>query len=250
MNITAIIVSAGSGKRMKSLGEKLKKQYLPLANQPVLVHTLKKFEGLKEISEIILVLPDGEIDYFKKYWLKKYNFLKIKKIVSGGSRRQISVRKGLNAVSKDSKLIVIHDGVRPLVRKEVIKRAIKSASKYGASVVAVPVKETIKIAKNKWVKTTLKREDLWSVQTPQVFKYALIKKAYLKAKETGFCANDDAQLVERLGKKIKLVLGDYENLKITTPRDLITAEEILKKRLKTKTGTKLKDKRQSIVHSR
>ncbi len=241
LNIAAIIVSAGSGKRMKSLGNKLKKQYLPLANQPVLVHTLKKFEGLKEISEIILVLPAGEIDYFKKYWLKKYNFLKIKKIVSGGNRRQVSVSKGLNAVSKDSQLIVIHDGVRPLVRKEVIKRSIKLASKCGASVVAVPVKETIKIAKNKWIKSTLKREDLWSVQTPQVFKYDLIKKAYLKAKEAGFYANDDAQLVERLGKKIKLVLGDYENLKITTPHDLIIAEEILKKRLKNKNKRKSKE---------
>ncbi|MCK5534798.1 2-C-methyl-D-erythritol 4-phosphate cytidylyltransferase [bacterium] len=234
MKNAAIIVSAGSGKRMKSLGKKVKKQYLPLANQPILIHTLKKFEELKEISEIILVLPKGEINYFKECWIKKYNFLKIKKIIAGGSRRQISVSKGLKNVSKDCKLIVIHDGVRPLVRKEIIIRAIKAASKYGASIVGVPVKETIKTVKNKWVKSTLKREDLWSIQTPQVFKQDLIKKAYLKAEREKIYANDDAQLVENLGKKIRLVLSNYENIKITTPHDLIIAEEILKRRKKIK----------------
>ena len=234
MKTAAIIVAAGSGKRMNQKGKRLKKQYLPLANQPILIHTLETFEKLKDISEIILVLPEREIDYFKNCWLKKYTFLKIKKIVSGGARRQNSVYKGLREVSKDCKLIVIHDGVRPLVKRKIITKAIKAASLYGASIVGVPVNETIKVVKNGFVNFTLKRDNLWSVQTPQVFKHNLIKKAYLKTKQERFSVNDDAELVERLNKKIKLVLGNYENIKITTPEDLIVAREILKKRRKLK----------------
>jgi len=218
-NVSVIIPAAGSGKRMK--GFLKRKPFIHLCGKPVISHTLNVFKGIPAVKEIILVVNKKDLNQAKKYFRRG-----IVKVIEGGSERKDSVYNGIKAIQKDPDIILIHDGVRPFVTKAIITDSIKQAVRFGAAVVAVPVIPTIKSAdKSGFVNKTLDRSRLWEIQTPQVFKRGIIIKAYKKLK---IHATDDAMLVEKMGRKVKIVMGSYNNIKITTPKDLKIAEAILK----------------------
>lgn len=226
MKADAIIVSAGKGQRFM---EGRKKQFFLLADKPILTHTLDKFENCPLIDSILLVVGQEDMDYCLKEIIEKNRYRKISQIVPGGKRRQDSVKNGMDALSRDANIVVIHDGVRPFVTREMIEDSIHSAQRFGAVVMAMPVKETIKMADaDGTVLKTLDRESLWQIQTPQTFQAHVIKEAYQKATENGFVGTDDASLVERLGIKVHILPGSYTNIKITTPEDLILANLFLR----------------------
>lgn len=228
MKNTVIILGAGKGTRMK---KDLNKQYLMLKNKPILAQTIEVFEKCPYIDEIILVINENDYELYKKNILRKYKFKKIVKTINGGEERQNSVYNGLLAIHKDTEIVIIHDGARPLVTSSVIEKCIKNAAEYGAVSTGVPIKETIKIiTEHNYVDHTPQREKVWITQTPQAFKTKIIKEAHEKAIEDQMLGTDDAMLVERMGLKVKMVESDYENIKITTPEDLITAEAILNHR--------------------
>jgi 2-C-methyl-D-erythritol 4-phosphate cytidylyltransferase len=160
--------------------------------------------------------------------IEKYQYRKISQIVPGGKRRQESVKNGIDFLSKETDIVVIHDGVRPFVTKEMIEESIRSAVKFQAVVMAMPVKETVKmVQRDGTVLKTLDRDSLWQIQTPQTFQVNVIKEAHYRAMEDGFIGTDDASLVERLGVKVRILPGSYTNIKITTPEDLMLAHLIL-----------------------
>jgi len=232
MKADAIIVSAGKGQRFM---EGRKKQYFSLGGKPILAHTLDQFDTCSLIRSILLVVGQEDQDYCLKEIIEKFKYRKISQVIPGGKRRQDSVKNGLDGLSAHSEVIVIHDGVRPFVTKEMIEDSIRSAIRFGAAIIAMPVKDTIKMTQpDGTVLKTLDRESLYQAQTPQTFQASLIQEAYLKATEDGFVGTDDASLVERLGKKVHILPGSYTNIKITTPEDLMLAELILKMRAHTK----------------
>ena len=220
-----IIVAAGSGKRMKS---KIPKPFISINGKPIIIHTLEKFRNIPCIKEIILVLQKNDIDWVIKKYGNVLAKLDVTKIVAGGKRRQDSVYNGLISSNINSDLIIIHDVVRPFVTKEIILSAINTAKKYGAAVPAIPAKDTIKlIGQNNIVKNTFNRQSLYQVQTPQVFKRAILLKAYRKSLKTGFLATDDSQIVEMAGFPVHMVKGGEGNIKITTPADISIAKAFL-----------------------
>jgi len=215
MKIAVIIAAGGEGKRMGH-----RKQFLPLLNSSVVETSLTVFRKVKDLSEIVLVVSPEDVGLAKN--------IQGVKVVEGGQERQDSVANGLKAVSPDTDLVLIHDGARPLITIDVIDKAISEAVKYGAAVVGVPAKDTVKVVGDDLlVESTPERKKLWLIQTPQVFKYAIITQAHKQAKSK---LTDDAGLVEAMGGKVKMVMGTYENLKITTPEDVLIAETILKRR--------------------
>jgi 2-C-methyl-D-erythritol 4-phosphate cytidylyltransferase len=225
MKADAVIVSAGKGLRFM---EGKKKQFTFLGGKPILAHTLGKFETCSLIRSIRLVVGQEDMDYCLKEIVEKYGFQKVSKIVPGGKRRQESVKNGIDALPKDGDIVVIHDGVRPLVSQTMIEDSIHSAARYGAVVFAVPVKETIKMSNpDGTVLKTLDRESLWQIQTPQTFQVGVIREAHSRAIEDGFVGTDDASLVERLGGRVHILTGSYTNIKITTPEDLALANLFL-----------------------
>jgi len=227
MFVSVVIVAAGRGKRM---GESINKVFLNLNGKPVLYHTINAFENLPVVQEIILVVSKGDIKYCEENIVNKFRFAKVKKIVEGGEERQQSVFNGLMSVNEKATIIAIHDGARPLITSEVILQAIEAAYLYKAVGVGVPVKDTIKVVNNQNVViNTPDRRTLWSIQTPQVFEKEIILNAHKKAIADGFAGTDDTVLIERMGIDVMLVEGDYKNIKITTPEDLIIAEAFLKK---------------------
>ncbi len=225
MKIAAVIVAAGLGKRMNSSKPK---QFLLLAGKPVLWHTLQRFIKSGIFNEIVLVAGHNSMKYCQQAIIKKYKLNQVK-LVAGGKERQDSVYQGLKRI-QPCDLVCIHDGVRCLVSPLAIRSSVSAAKKFGAAIAAVPVKETIKAGNDQaFVSKTIDRYNLWSIQTPQSFNYKLIMKAYEQAYQQRFYGTDDAMLVERLGKKVKIVPGSYDNLKITTPADLFIAEKLLRK---------------------
>lgn len=206
----------------------INKLYIDIDNVPILARTIKVFDDCSYIDEIILVINQDDIIYCKQNIVDYYNFKKVSKIVTGGKTRQESVFKGLNEVSSNCRIVLIHDGARPFISEGAIKKSIDTANDIGASCVAVPVKDTIKRSDSEnFVQETLNRRNLWSIQTPQTFKFNLIMDAHKRALEDGFVGTDDAVLVERLGFPLKLVMGSYDNIKITTREDLAIAETII-----------------------
>lgn len=228
--VAALVVAAGSGKRMGA-GD-IPKQFLPLASLPILAHTLARFESFHCLSHVTLVTRPEDVEKCWSDLVHKYHFKKVQSIVPGGMTRQDSVYQGLQNLDSETEIVVIHDGVRIFITEEMVAESIQEARKYGAAVVAVPVKDTVKqVSEDGFVAQTLDRHGLWTVQTPQTFRYPLIRSAYEKACEDGFYGTDDAMLLERLGFKVKVVLGTYRNIKITTPEDLVLAEMILQNEL-------------------
>lgn len=225
LKTSAIIVAAGKGRRM---GRDYNKQYIVLGDKPMLAHTINVFEENKLIDEIILVVGKDEIGFVNEDIVKKYKFKKISNVVEGGAQRQDSVYNGLKAVDNECSIVLIHDGARPFVTNNIIEEGINIAKNVDACIVAVPVKDTIKVVNtDMYVADTPNRETLWSVQTPQIFKYKLLMNAYENLQHNQVNITDDAMLVESLGHKVKIIDGSYENIKITTPEDLILGEGIL-----------------------
>lgn len=225
---TAIVLAAGSGKRM---GTKVQKQYLELAGKPILYYSLQAFEDSPLIDDIILVTVEEQIAYCKEEIVEKYHISKVRKIVAGGKERYDSVWNGLQEVDFGG-YVFIHDGARPFVTNEIIERAYNEVIECRACVVGMPVKDTIKIAdEDGYIAQTPNRKYVWQVQTPQVFETELVKAAYAKMMEQpDVNVTDDAQVVESMMyEEVKLVEGSYENIKITTPEDLEIAKIFVKK---------------------
>ncbi len=230
MKVVALIAAAGLGKRMNS---KISKSFIPIFGKPILAYTLEKFEQCKLIEEICLIVNQEEKDFCSKNIILRYNFSKVQKIINGGETRQESVYNGLKALNPDVDIVVIHDGARPLVEETLIQDSIEVAQKNGAVIVAIPLKDTVKKSqKNFFIKETLNRDEIWRAQTPQTFKYDIILSAHHQAYKDKFCATDDAAIVERYGHKVKMIIGSEENIKITTPFDIIIAENFLKRGFK------------------
>ncbi|MBM3240420.1 2-C-methyl-D-erythritol 4-phosphate cytidylyltransferase [Candidatus Poribacteria bacterium] len=224
MKISAIIPAAGSGARM---GSDIKKPYLKIGSKPILAHTLQVFEKSFLMDDIFVVVSAEDIKHCKDEVINPYNFHKVADVLAGGKTRQASVFNGLQRTSDDTDIIIVHDGVRPFITEKIIEASVESAYQWGAAVVAVPVKDTIKVADNdNFVSSTPDRSQLWAIQTPQVFRREILIKAHLYAQEQNIDATDDAALVEKLGYKVKLVMGSYRNIKITTPEDLVIAEAL------------------------
>lgn len=226
----AIVLSAGSGSRMKS---DIPKQYLPLIEKPVIYYSLMAFQN-SPVDEIILVSGANDIEYCRKEIVERYGLSKVTRIVAGGKERYDSVYEGLCAT--DAEYVLIHDGARPVLTSDMIDRMIQGVENTGACIAAMPVKDTIKLSdEHKQVASTPDRKHLWMVQTPQCFARTLLEESYeilkckQKAGEKVPDITDDAMIVEyATGKKITLVEGAYTNLKITTPEDLAVAEIFLK----------------------
>ena len=233
MKTIAIIAAGGQGKRIESRlwrdEGKLPKQFLMLKDKPILAHTVDKFERCELVDEIILVVPEDYLNYCSQTIVDKYGFNKVRKVIPGGKERQDSVWSGLKACPNNTSIVVIHDGVRPLISPDKISELIKiwQEKKSAGVVLAVPVKETVKRVEQGNIITTLDRSKLWLTQTPQTFEYKLILDAYEKAKENNFTGTDDSVLVERLGYEVTILEGSYKNIKITTIEDLQVAEKFL-----------------------
>ena len=244
--ISAIILAGGKGKRM---GSAISKQFIDIKGKPIIYYTLKKFSENKKIDNIIVVLPEDEVKYFKENILKKYE-LRINKIVIGGKERQDSVYNALKSLKNSSTdIVLIHDGARPFISERIINEGIKFAEihdgarpyvskqsindlveclkTYDAGLLMVPCKDTIKEVKEGIVVKTLKRETLMQAQTPQVFKFDEIFECHEKIRYNGEMVTDDTMVVEKYGYSVYLYDGEYTNIKVTTPEDLILAERLI-----------------------
>ena len=229
MKCTAIILAAGQGKRMKT---KVQKQFLMLQGKPLLYYSLACFQKSDEIQEIVVVTGKESIDYCRSEIIEKYGFTKVKSIAEGGKERYDSVYAGLEACSADTDYVFIHDGARPFVTEDIIKRTKEVAVTYQACIAGMPSKDTVKIIdENNMVSATPERSRVWSVQTPQVFLYSLIKEAHDTARSVSMQGiTDDAMVVEQYkNTPVHIVEGASENRKITPPADLLVAEKILDK---------------------
>jgi 2-C-methyl-D-erythritol 4-phosphate cytidylyltransferase len=226
--VTALIPAAGMGRRM---GKAVAKQFLPLGDKPMLAHTLLAFQRAAEIDEIIPILSKEDMESCLRDIIEQYHITKVKTLVVGGKERQDSVMNGLKKLDKDASVVLVHDGVRPFVTAEMIRESVELAKKGECVVVGVPLKDTIKEVDDKGlVRHTLERNRLWAIQTPQAFPFKALKRAYEESSQQRIFGTDDAMLVERTGGKVRVIMGSYENIKITTPEDLVLAEEILKRR--------------------
>jgi 2-C-methyl-D-erythritol 4-phosphate cytidylyltransferase len=222
----AVIPAAGSGLRMGGVQEK---QFLDLKGRPLLAVTLGPFQRCLKVDALFLVVPPGEVGYCQAEIVERFGFDKVKRVVPGGKRRQDSVRLGLEATRGEYGLVLIHDGVRPLVDEALIEEVLKKAKTFRAVICGLPPKDTVKeINDGNEVVKTHERKRLWLVQTPQVFRFQDIFEAHNKSLQEGWEeATDDAVLVERLGIPIKVIEGAEENIKVTTPQDLELARFLL-----------------------
>ncbi|MEJ8546529.1 2-C-methyl-D-erythritol 4-phosphate cytidylyltransferase [Brevibacillus borstelensis] len=225
METGVVIVAAGSGKRM---GAERNKLWLPLGGEPILTRTVRLFTSHPEIGEIVLVVSAQDHEEVLEW--KRQEQLRLT-VVLGGAERQDSVRNGLAALSSDCSYVLVHDAARPFVTREQISEMIRQVRRDRASIMAVPVKDTIKVVgADGVVQSTPARESLWAVQTPQAFLVSLLREAHEAALQADKTGTDDAMLVEWLGHAVTVVRGSYENIKITTPDDLWFGEEILRRR--------------------
>lgn len=222
---TAVIVAAGAGRRM---GTAVSKQFLPLGGKEIMAHTVEKFEQAAAIRDIVLVTGQDSLQDVRDM-AREYGWKKIAAVTAGGRERQDSVYNGLRQVSGDTEIVLIHDGVRPFVTEEIIEDSIRTAAEMGGCVAGVPAKDTIKVVNGEQIAiATPDRSTLWQIQTPQTFRKELILRAYEDAGAAGFIGTDDASLAERSGFPVKIIMGSYRNIKITTQEDLCIAAAFLK----------------------
>ncbi|OGW47342.1 MAG: 2-C-methyl-D-erythritol 4-phosphate cytidylyltransferase [Nitrospirae bacterium RBG_13_41_22] len=233
VRVFAIVPAAGKGKRF---GPGTNKPLQNLISKPLIIWSLKALENVIDIVEIIPVLKVEDMERGRNIF-EEYGLSKIKRIAPGGKERQDSVYNGLKLIENTNCIVLIHDGVRPLIEKPLIEGMIKQMSEIlqkkeqcDGIILGVPLRDTIKVAEDGIIKKTLRRDSLWAIQTPQVFPYSNIFSAYERAMKEGFYSTDDAAIVERYGGKIKVVMGSYRNIKITTPEDLAIAEILLSRR--------------------
>ena len=223
--VSVIFPAAGQGRRMKAGKNKV---LLELGGKPILQRTLESFSGLPEVGELIVVTGREDMAEVRAM-LEGAVGLKPWQLTEGSTERQYSIRNGLRLVSQEAELVLVHDAARPLISPAVIQRVIAGARQFGGAIAAVPEKNTVKIVNDEgMVVSTPPRKNLWAVQTPQGFKKAVLLDANEMAETEGFLGTDDASLVERIGLPVKVVEGDYRNIKITTPEDMVTAEAFLR----------------------
>jgi len=227
MKTLAIIPAGGAGRRM---GGGVPKQFLPLAGVPVLVHTLRAFQRSPIIDEIFLVVPEGDMAAVRRDFVEGWGLSKVTAVIAGGTERQDSVANALMQVRDVHGIVLVHDGVRPFVSEELISRVVAAADEHGAAAVGVPVRDTVKsVSTAGKVVKTVEREGLWLTQTPQAFRRQLICAAYEKAAQDRFSGTDDSSLVERMGVSVRMIPGDHDNIKLTTPEDLALGAIILRR---------------------
>lgn len=220
MKVCAIIPAAGQGNRM---GGPVPKQFLLLKGRPILSFAIDAFEKSGIVDSVVLVTPAKELAEARETWLRRPGI--VRQVVVGGEKRQDSVYNGLQALDADTEIVVVHDGVRPFVTPEMIRETAESAARHGACIVAIPVNDTIKQATaDGFVERTVDRNGLWRVQTPQAFRYEVLKEAFDKAAADSFYGTDEGSLIEYLGREVKIVCGSEMNLKITRPEDLVLGE--------------------------
>ncbi|MGP7819248.1 2-C-methyl-D-erythritol 4-phosphate cytidylyltransferase [Niallia sp. 01092] len=224
MTYEVIIPAAGQGKRMGAGKNKL---FLEVDGKPIFIHTLNVFEKDADCKGIRLVTNPQDKTEMKEL-IKKNNITKVSAFIDGGKERQYSIYNAVKDLINDS-VILVHDAARPFINRSQIKKLTEVAKESGAAVLAVPIKDTIKKVNGDVVTETVERSSLWAIQTPQAFRISLLKEAYEKALQDDFLGTDDASLVERIGKEVKIVRGNYDNIKLTTPEDLYFAEAIIKK---------------------
>lgn len=223
----AIILAAGKGTRMNA---GMNKQFIHINSKPLLAHTLKIFQNCKAVDSIILVAGKDELELCREQIVDAYGFSKVDRLVEGGNERQQSVYNGIEQLGDKCEVVVIHDGARPIISEDIIERCIEGAKAFGAVSAGMPAKETIKILDaDGFVEYTPNREKVWVTQTPQAFRTEIIRKAHENAQREGISGTDDAYLVECLGLKVRMEECSYENIKVTTPEDIILAEIILNK---------------------
>lgn len=224
---TAIVLAAGQGKRMNS---KIQKQFLELNGYPVLWYSLRCFQQSPLIQDVILVTGEGEISYCKKEIVDRFGFDKVRAVISGGKERYDSVYAGLCAC-QNTDYVFIHDGARPFVTEEILQRGFAAVQDTGACAAGMPSKDTVKLADAAgYVAETPERSRVWNVQTPQIFRYALIRSAYdaIRKKDMSKITDDAMVAEQEAGVKVRLFEGSYRNIKITTPEDLASAESFVK----------------------
>jgi len=227
-SVVAVVPAAGLGTRM---GGNTPKQYLLLGGLPLLVYSLQVFQNLQSIREIILSVSESDRDYCWREIVKAFGLKKVTQVVAGGQRRQDSVRNGLAAISNPPDGVLVHDGVRPFIDQIVVRNVIHRAGQTGAAVVAMPIHDTVKrVDVSGLIQETLKREELWQIQTPQVFRYDWLVEAHQQAQQHQWDVTDDAALIERMGYPVSVVEGSCFNIKVTRPDDLAFGEAILKVR--------------------
>lgn len=223
MSVSAIIVGAGTGHR---IGRDTPKQYLSVAGKPVFYYTLKRFEECALVDAIVVVVARDWMVHVGTEIVDKFGFEKVRKVVDGGSERQDSVWAGLQAM-ESSPWVAIHDAVRPFISARKLEEVIRAGQKFGAAILAVSPRDTIKTERDGFVDTTPARNQLRAVQTPQVFDYEILMSAYQKAIHDNVVSTDDSALVERMGHRVKIVEGESNNIKITVPLDLRLAEMLI-----------------------
>lgn len=225
MKTGVVIPAAGKGKRMEAGMNKL---FIPIRKKPILIHTLETFVAHERVDQVVIVVNPGELKQVQQL-LHDYRIQNVQCVI-GGEERQHSVHCGLHAL-QDVDVAMVHDGARPFIHPTDIHRLHQAMETEEAALLAVPVKDTIKVAdEHAIIDHTPERESLWAAQTPQAFRLPVLLEAYASAERDGFIGTDDASLVERRGKKIKLVHGSYDNIKVTTPDDLFMSEIILERR--------------------
>lgn len=222
MRITALIVAGGKGLRM---GAGQPKQYIELNGLPILAHTLSVFDRCQIVTDICLVVPSSDIDFCRERIVKPVAPSKPVLLTQGGTERQHSVYNGIKSIDLDhDDIVLVHDGVRPFVTDLMIRECVEAAQKHGAAVLAVPVSDTLKVSDGSGtICKTIDREMIWAAQTPQTFRYSIIREAHDVAVQEKIIGTDDAFLVERLGKKVVIVQGSKNNIKITSPEDMVVA---------------------------
>ena len=227
-NLRVVIAAAGKGRRM---GSTTNKQYMLLNGTPVLSYSLDFFERLPVVNQIVVVCARDEVEYCEEEIIKRFQFNKVAAVVPGGQERQDSVWAGLQYLGDDTDLVAVHDGARPLLSAEVLTRLLTEAREWGAAIPGIASRDTVKLGdRDGFVRQTVDRTSVYAVQTPQVFNYTELVTAYREAREEGFLGTDDASLFERYIGRVKIVPGDYNNIKITTPQDMIVAEALLRGR--------------------
>ncbi|MCL6639012.1 MAG: 2-C-methyl-D-erythritol 4-phosphate cytidylyltransferase [Firmicutes bacterium] len=240
----AVVPAAGRGARM---GTSVPKQFLFLAGLPLVGHVLRTLEDCPRITGVVLVAAPGEEDYCREEIVVPLGLNKVAAVVAGGRTRQESVYRGLAALPRGTDIVVVHDGARPLLGRAELDRVVDAAARHGAATCAVPAKDTVKMAGEDFtVAETLPRERLWLTQTPQAFRFQTLMDAHVRARESGRCGTDDAVLVEMTGRPVKLVPGSYENIKVTTPEDLVVAEALVSARTGKRCG---KEKREGSMRT-
>lgn len=219
-----MIPAAGSGQRM---GAGFNKLFLKLGEKPILIHTLEAFEQDPLCTGIILAIKEAEKPEIENY-LQQFNISKVRQMVTGGTERQYSVDACL-AAHEEGGIVLVHDAARPFIRRSVIHSLVEEAKEYGAAIVGVKAKDTMKLAPSGTVQETVNRNHLWIVQTPQAFRYEVLQRASSQAKEEDFLGTDESMLVERTGHLVRMVEGTYDNVKMTTQEDLAIGEILLRR---------------------